>query len=474
MSASQQHCELNHILDMGDNSTLAVVYSLRYFGLRYSYYHGYICAFLCTYGIIANVINIIVLTRPWMRTAVNIILSAIAICDIGTMVSYFVYVLHVRLIHSDFPCHSDVYTYSWLLYILFHSLWSIFLHTTSLWLAVLLAFIRLCVIRRAKIATTVMTPVFIGRLIFAVCFGITVFMIPISLVNSVKTTDPRNRCAHEVNQTLYTIDLSEMGMQNNCLLLRVALWISGILFKLLPCVFLTVLIWGLLRTYKEARQRNKRFRRQSAQNQPAPYTYTMDQKCRGSETAPLTLGVPIVPDRRESTLLQHRATLTAVGSVPVSRATSMCQAPAFTSRTTIMLTSILLIFLLTEIPQALLAGLGGFFPDVYFTIYPSVGEVLDLLSLINSSVNFILYCSMSSRFRATFVYIFWTRFWLKETSRSQGSQSLHDGLGMNLAVGILATPKFKRYVLWRRKHSMYHQQSTQLTVLNGVSRQRLL
>jgi hypothetical protein len=98
MSASQEHCELNHMLDMSDNKTAAVVFSLHDFGQRYSHYHGYICAFLCSYGIIANIINIIVLTRPWMRTAVNIILSAIAICDIGTMASYFVYVLHVRLI----------------------------------------------------------------------------------------------------------------------------------------------------------------------------------------------------------------------------------------------------------------------------------------------------------------------------------------------------------------------------------------
>lgn len=69
-----------------------------------------------------------------------------------------------------------------------------------------------------------------------------------------------------------------------------------------------------------------------------------------------------------------------------------------------MLIAVLLIFLATEIPQALLATLGGAFPsDVYYIIYPRIGNLMDLLSLLNSSLNFILYCAMSSRFRATFM-----------------------------------------------------------------------
>lgn len=34
------------------------------------------------------------------------------------------------------------------------------------------------------------------------------------------------------------------------------------------------------------------------------------------------------------------------------------------------------------------------------------GEVMDILALINSGINFILYCSMSRQFRKTFTLLF--------------------------------------------------------------------
>jgi len=48
-------------------------------------------------------------------------------------------------------------------------------------------------------------------------------------------------------------------------------------------------------------------------------------------------------------------------------------------------------------------------------VSPVSGDLMDILALINSSINFILYCSMSRQFRSTFALLFrprWLDKWL--------------------------------------------------------------
>uniref|UniRef100_A0A1I7UR59 G_PROTEIN_RECEP_F1_2 domain-containing protein n=1 Tax=Caenorhabditis tropicalis TaxID=1561998 RepID=A0A1I7UR59_9PELO len=71
-------------------------------------------------------------------------------------------------------------------------------------------------------------------------------------------------------------------------------------------------------------------------------------------------------------------------------------------RTTLMLIIMLVVFLCTEMPQGLLAILSAIYPThVHTMIYVNVGEVLDLMSLINCLTSFIVYCVMSTTYRAT-------------------------------------------------------------------------
>lgn len=77
-----------------------------------------------------------------------------------------------------------------------------------------------------------------------------------------------------------------------------------------------------------------------------------------------------------------------------------------TSKTTSMLLTVMVLFLLTEFPQGILIILSvvleGFFDNVYIPL----GDAMDILALINNAVNFILYCSMSGEFRRTLVKLF--------------------------------------------------------------------
>ena len=89
-----------------------------------------------------------------------------------------------------------------------------------------------------------------------------------------------------------------------------------------------------------------------------------------------------------------------------------------TDRTTRLLIAILFLFLLTEFPQVryvylnikdniiLFQGVLGFLAAVldetfFFDCYTPLGELMDMMALINCTMNFILYCLMSRLFRTT-------------------------------------------------------------------------
>lgn len=90
---------------------------------------------------------------------------------------------------------------------------------------------------------------------------------------------------------------------------------------------------------------------------------------------------------------------------PVTRRPSKSERRA--DRTTRMLVAVLLLFLVTEIPQGVLGLLSGVLGDCFFrNCYHNFGEIMDILALLNGAINFILYCSMSRQFRATFGHLF--------------------------------------------------------------------
>jgi len=71
-----------------------------------------------------------------------------------------------------------------------------------------------------------------------------------------------------------------------------------------------------------------------------------------------------------------------------------------------MLVVVVLSFVLTELPQGVLALASAVDQRIFDNVYVPLGDVWDVLVLINSSANFILYCSMSAQFRATFKRVF--------------------------------------------------------------------
>lgn len=67
-----------------------------------------------------------------------------------------------------------------------------------------------------------------------------------------------------------------------------------------------------------------------------------------------------------------------------------------------MLVTVVILFLITELPQGLLAMCSGLVHGCFESYYLPLGDTMDVVALCNNAINFALYCTMSSRFRLTF------------------------------------------------------------------------
>lgn len=67
-----------------------------------------------------------------------------------------------------------------------------------------------------------------------------------------------------------------------------------------------------------------------------------------------------------------------------------------------MLITLVILFVITELPQGILVLVSSVSDDFFQKVYGKLADLIDLIVLVNSSINFILYATMSQRFRETF------------------------------------------------------------------------
>uniref|UniRef100_A0A915AX40 G-protein coupled receptors family 1 profile domain-containing protein n=1 Tax=Parascaris univalens TaxID=6257 RepID=A0A915AX40_PARUN len=181
---------------------------LQKFSKYYSSVHGGICMVICTFGIISNLVHILVLTRaPLRRCAVNCVLTAVAVCDVLTMSSYVVYLLRFR-----FFANRGGYSYIWIVYLLSHAVFTIALHAVTLHMSVALAFIRWQAL--GNVHSPWLLPSSAWKL-FGVCtIVVSILCIPTMLVHRIvkmplKTLPLVSESATLRAKELYTLDVVE-------------------------------------------------------------------------------------------------------------------------------------------------------------------------------------------------------------------------------------------------------------------------
>lgn len=166
------------------------------------------------------------------------------------------------------------------------------------------------------------------------------------------------------NVTLYYVNVSDLA--TSTYLADINFWVYSVVIKIIPCIALTVLSLRLICALLEAKRR--------------------------------------------------RAKLTGSGRKTADKERQ-------TDRTTRMLLAVLFLFLITEFPQGILGLLTLLLGKRFFQdCYQNMGEVMDMLALVNSAINFILYCVMSRQFRNTFSLLFLPS-WMTKTE----SQALSHG-----------------------------------------------
>uniref|UniRef100_A0A915AIL5 G-protein coupled receptors family 1 profile domain-containing protein n=1 Tax=Parascaris univalens TaxID=6257 RepID=A0A915AIL5_PARUN len=316
----------------------------------YTIFHRYFCALICFCGVTVNLVHIVVLTRKQMRCfAVNSILSVMAICDVIIMSLYFVYIIRFRVIENE--DNTLGYTYGWLVFLLIHVVLSIALHTIGLYLSVFMAYVRWIALDRLDSDWIRTRPV--GRIFFGIATTIFALSIPTLLVHEIvpfkRFTFVNENYTMNLfdNITYYTVGLIPQATDNSCRLFKANLWLTGIFFKVIPCLLLFWFTVALMRKLNETSRKR----------------------------------IYLLGEKRKKMAMD---------------------------KTTLMLIIMLFVFLCTELPQGALAILNAMYTsDIHAYVYMNLGELLDLLSLINCNVGFVLYCCMSSRYRSTFRHTFW-------------------------------------------------------------------
>lgn len=107
--------------------------------------HGVLSLMVCTFGIVANLLNIVVLTHKELSaTPINRILTGLAVTDLLVMLEYVPFSIYMYFVHV----RSKLYfTYAGSLFILIHMHFSQLLHTISIFQTLTLAICRHVAIR---------------------------------------------------------------------------------------------------------------------------------------------------------------------------------------------------------------------------------------------------------------------------------------------------------------------------------------
>ena len=330
---------------------------LDLFSKYYRFMHGYASLLVCLVGIALNFFNIIVLTRKHMLSSTNAILTALAISDFITMLVYiptavkFYCILGTNLNQSP-NCSPAGYDYFWTVYALFFVNFTVTMHSISIWLTVLLAFFRyiyICHNKTGKKLCTKRNTI----IAIAITYAFSIFLcMPSYFVSKIIEINNSNQ-SNSSKRKIYNISKSDIDRQTNGLIFRITFFIQAFCVKLIPCILIIVLSSLLLRAIRIANKNHK-------------LLINNERKIHENDRS-----------------REHY-------------------------RTNIMLVLVCFFFFVTEFPQGVLALLSIIFESANFhsNVYMRLGDVMDILALINNAVNFILYCRMSYIFRQTFKNVF--------------------------------------------------------------------
>lgn len=406
------------VVDAADDCHTSSLSALERFSVGYQAVHGYLSLAVCSFGIVSNALNIIVLTRRSMLNATNCLLTALAVTDLLTMVVYVPYAGYFYCYAQPDPAYG--HRYVWIVYLLFNSAFSITAHTVAVWLTVSIAVFRYIVVcGRHSLGARLCSPERARVAVSAVVMTTIVFCVPNYIMY--------RPLAVTVDDRQPTINWSTMTTNDDE---RLFYGSSSSSLKSNELTTTDTSRNGVVTPDIER------------QSDVAVVTTATDNinncnNCSNADTSASASTTSFWFDENEFITENYRIVnfwifgvalkvvpcvmLTALSGLLVR---AMCAADRRRqrllnagrraesdragehNRTTAMLVAVVLCFVATELPQGVLAFLSGIDSRIFAAVYVPLGDFWDILVLANSAVNFVVYCKMNRRFRRTVVDCF--------------------------------------------------------------------
>lgn len=316
------------------------------------YINGFVAPILIFFTLITNIFVVLILLRRHMRSPTNAILAAMAISDTFTGVAplpVFVHFFSLENYH-DFVEYHWCYIYRYL-----GELIPTVFHTASIWLTVTLAvqrYVYICHTAAARRFCTIQNVVFAAFIIYMLAI-----MSQITRFFDFEFTPFPIFSFDSPNSTLVTCieRISPWMSKNETLYFNLYFWFRAIFIHLVPCTILVVINSALIWTLRTAQKRRMQLLKQ---NKKSESMKLKDSNC-----------------------------------------------------TTLMLVTVVGLFLLVELPLGIIMILHLIQNN--FSIDIMSNETFKLLNLISNTfillsypLNFFIYCGMSRQFRETLMCMF--------------------------------------------------------------------
>ena len=230
--------------------------SLLNFHDQYKEIHLYIGSVICVFGITSSVLSIIVLSRKYMISPTNCILSSLAVADFMLMTSFLVYVIYTSIVIGS---HKFEGAYP----IGYSAIFSVASHNLMLWLTLSLAAFQYisvrfplsantyCSMKRPKITIAVAA---IASVSLSLPSLLLYQFVPI---NSYNTT--RNWTGYwAIDSNFVFTDVKYKDAM---------FWFYGVFMKVVPSVLVALLSCATVRAVKKADQRRQDFLRTQVSRQ---------------------------------------------------------------------------------------------------------------------------------------------------------------------------------------------------------------
>ncbi|KAM7541987.1 hypothetical protein Aperf_G00000008820 [Anoplocephala perfoliata] len=334
---------------------------LASFSKAYHHIHVFLSLIICVFGICLNALNVVVLCQKNMRNSNNLLLSSLAISDGLVMFIYIIYDLAFRLVARLENGMSREYARLLLVCIVSQNVF----HTFSTWIIVVLAAYRLLYVYAGPQARVVCARLRVWLAIAVVGLVSVILTIPFVFAHEVTEYKQANCTAG---------DLYEVDYVDDTALQTILFYNSALLIKAIPILLMCALSTALIKKIRESQVTRRRL---------LPSETGCSSWTKSSATAEYS-----AEERRLRKL--HWFFFKSCGGFDSCRQSV---------QPTKMLLAVALMYIITYLPQSVMLILNRYMGRCFQTqVYERLGDLMDLLTLSNNGITFIIYCVIKSRF----------------------------------------------------------------------------